>query len=73
MSKEVAMRILIFLIVVFVSCGFSIYEDKIEELEDKVLVLETKVEQLEEDLDINEAILNSHLNNTLSKDIGGDY
>ena len=73
MSKEGITRLILFLVVIYASCGFGFYETELEELEDKVLVLETKIETLEEDIDINEAILNSHLNNTLSKDMGGDY
>lgn len=63
--------ILLFLAILFL-IGFAYITDEIEEIADTVTKLEEKIEILEEDQSITKGILDAHLTNTLSLDMGGE-
>lgn len=63
--------ILLFLAVLFL-IGFTYLTEEIEEITDTITKLEQKIEILEEDQSITKGILDAHLTNTLSLDMGGE-
>lgn len=62
--------ILLFLAVLFL-IGFTYLTEEIEKITDTVTKLEQKIEILKEDQSVTKGILDAHLTNTLSLDMGG--
>lgn len=63
--------VLLFLAILFL-IGFTYITEEIEEIADTITKIEQKLELLEEEQSITEGILNAHLTNTLSLDMGGE-
>lgn len=64
-KKELFLICIIFVTLIIMCIGMEYYTNKVEQLE-------KSVNSLQEDVQIQRDIFASYLNNTLSKDIGGE-